>query len=408
MFSPLPESFDDLLKCALIFLVGFALSLFASNQLKVPKLIGFTVYLWHTLFAVLFMLYVLERGGDSLFYYRTSFDQFRGEGLGTATVVEITRVFSYNLGLSFLATSLVFNIFGAIGLLFFYAALTNQPDGVDPSIKWRALLVVFLPSVSFWSVAISKDGLAFLSVAVFSWAMLRFNQRLIAIPFAIGIMVLIRPHVAVVMGGAAIMSALFHAREYPVRAALFGLAGMISVMFLVPVVLAKLKIGGLGLQELSEFIDKRETSNIMGGSSIDITSMSLPMQIITYLFRPALFEANDLFMLATALENSIHLYLVAEFSFFTAIRVYPLRNIEKSLLVFSVVLMVLFAQTTANLGIAVRQKWMIFVALYTVMFHLAASYRGRRRPESYGGVRSYAGPPRSYSGARPQPGRPKI
>ena len=39
------------------------------------------------------------------------------------------------------------------------------------------------------------------------------------------------------------------------------------------------------LSDVDAYVDKRQNSNLSGGSSLDIASMSLPMQMLSYLFR---------------------------------------------------------------------------------------------------------------------------
>ena len=46
------------------------------------------------------------------------------------------------------------------------------------------------------------------------------------------------------------------------------------------------------------------------GGAVDIASMSLPMQLFTYMFRPLPMEASSVFQLASSVDNVILLYLM--------------------------------------------------------------------------------------------------
>ena len=118
------------------------------------------------------------------------------------------------------------------------------------------------------------------------------------------------------------------------------------------------------MSDVDSYVDKRQSSNLSGGSSVDIASMSLPMQIITYLFRPLPFEAHTLFALIASFDNVILLILaiIGLFSYFKKNK----PSIESNrifLWVYFLICLTVLAMTTANLGIAMRQKWM-FVPVF--------------------------------------------
>jgi len=119
-----------------------------------------------------------------------------------------------------------------------------------------------------------------------------------------------------------------------------------------------------GLSDVDAYVDKRQNSNLSGGSSLDIASMSLPMQMLSYLFRPLPFEAHTLFALIASLDNIILIYLLI-----LGIVAYLEKSkpsIESNrifLWVYFFICLMMLATTTANLGIAMRQKWMFLPCL---------------------------------------------
>jgi len=63
-------------------------------------------------------------------------------------------------------------------------------------------------------------------------------------------------------------------------------------------------------KEASEFIAERQGYNQEGGGGdIDISSMPLPLQVFTYLFRPLPFEARSVGSFFAAIDNTILLLL---------------------------------------------------------------------------------------------------
>ena len=116
--------------------------------------------------------------------------------------------------------------------------------------------------------------------------------------------------------------------------------------------------------DVLDYVEQRQAYNMHGGGAVDISSMSLPAQMFTYLFRPLPFEAHSLTSLAVSIEN------VALLVFFLA----AITSVVKKgrfvsgvdwvfCTVYAVSAWVLLASTTANLGISVRQKWMFLPML---------------------------------------------
>ncbi len=92
-----------------------------------------------------------------------------------------------------------FNIFGSIGLLAIDGALKQATLNKSKYVKLLATIIIFLPSVSFWSSAIGKDSVSFMAMSLALWASLQLNQRMRLMIFAILIMFIVRPHMAGIM-----------------------------------------------------------------------------------------------------------------------------------------------------------------------------------------------------------------
>ena len=137
----------------------------------------------------------------------------------------------------------------------------------------------------------------------------------------------------------------------------------------------------VGLEEASldsvgSYIDERQGFNSQGGSSLDIASMSYPMQMFTYVFRPLPFEASSAVALVTSLENTILLFLFIYILFKSKFNFRPFIH-NKNLWLFTYVFLTctILAMTTANLGIATRQKWMFMPVLLYLLIYSFHNYK---------------------------------
>jgi len=366
---------------SVIFFIGAIVSTVVGRSFGIFTVKSLILYVWHTTFSLLYCWYVLNAGGDAISYFLDG-QSWSGEfSVGTAAVTAVSTLLVSGLGLSILGTFLVFNIFGQIGLLAFWGSLKKATIGKASPIRALVTLIIFLPSVSFWTSALGKDALSFMAAGLALWSSLKLSKRGLLMTFSILLMLMVRPHMAGIMILAVIAAVLLDSKVSIVRKLVLGLFATSAATALIPFALRYAGVGELvSVEVLSEYIEQRQTYNTEGGGGVDIASMSLPMQMFTYLFRPMLFEARNLFSLAAAVDNFILLLLFL-------LGLYSLLHGRKSGLGESRVFMwiyvfgswVILAMTTANMGIALRQKWMFA----PILIFLLISVIGRRRQVTY-------------------------
>ena len=129
--------------------------------------------------------------------------------------------------------------------------------------------------------------------------------------------------------------------------------------------------------------EQRQKENLDGASSVDINNMSLVVKLFTYFFRPLPFEAHNFAALAASLDNVVLLLML-----FLSLRLVLKRknfqtDIDKSgrifLWTYSFSAWVILSMTTANLGIAMRQKWMFAPMLIVLTLSaLSRAYKSDR------------------------------
>jgi len=331
------------------------------------------------MFSLVYLAYVINFGGDATMYFRSSLSGDLGFAFGTLGVRYVVSFLSQGLGLSFLGCSLFFQIFGFIGLLAFDAALREVTWDKSRNIRLLASLIVFLPSVSFWSSGLGKDALSFCAMGLALWAALSLKNRWWLLVGAMLIMLLVRPHMAGMLGLGLAGSFVFQRGiPLPQRVVLGGVA-IVAAAYLVPLGLNYAGVGeDAGAQDVMQYIEGRQGHNLKGGGAVDISSMSPPVQMFTYLFRPTVIEARNLFSLAAALDNTILLFLFVAGGWALIRKPLPAHLVAHNrmfLWIYSLGAWLILAMTTANLGIALRQKWMFAPTL----IFLLISVIGRSR-----------------------------
>ena len=62
---------------------------------------------------------------------------------------------------------------------------------------------------------------------------------------------------------------------------------------------------GADTASVESYIEKRQASNLEGGSSVDISEYSFPLQFFTYMYRPLFFDAQTIIALVVSAENAM-------------------------------------------------------------------------------------------------------
>ncbi|WP_213064877.1 hypothetical protein [Acinetobacter sp. SWBY1] len=362
-----------------VFLLGALIALSIRRLFYCNPVRTLALYCWHAFFSIVYAIYVVNKGGDATRYYNNSLLDGTSFAFGTRGIEFFTSFFSQGLGLSLLGTFFVFQIFGFIGLLAFDAALREVTKNKTKKTRQLASLIVFLPSISFWSAAIGKDSLSFMATGLALWAALKLNKRIATMAVAILVMLFVRPHIAAMMVIALAGSFVFQSNIPTLQRIFFGSIALVSTVMLVPFALNYTGIGdNAGAEEVMTYIEGRQAENLSGGSSVDIANMSLPMQLFTYLFRPIIFEARSIFSLLAAIDNLILLYLFV-IGFKAVIKkplpIHLLEHNRMFLWIYSLLAWFILASTTANLGIAIRQKWMFTPILIFLLISLIGKER---------------------------------
>lgn len=357
------ESVWHLISALLVLILSLLISLNLKRILCCTnKRIAF-LFFWHLLFCAIYLVYLSSNVGDAFHYYNASFSSEVSFSFGTKGVIFFTSILTQIFGLSFLGCFLLYQFIGFLGLLFLDASLRIATFKKSSNVKLLANLIVLLPSVSFWSSAIGKDAISFMAVGMALWASLSLNKRIVTMVFAILLMLIVRPHMAgvLVMGLAA--SFVFQKGIPLIYRLLLGFISFSVVAVLVPFALNYAGVGeNVNAEQLEQYINKRESYNTEGGGGIDLSSMNLPMKLFTYMFRPLPFEAHSIASFMASLDNIVLLYLFIVGSYYLIkTRLTPELKLHNRVFMwyYSLGAWCILAMTSANLGIAVRQKWMI-------------------------------------------------
>lgn len=379
--------------------VGFASLLMAVAAAYIADLRGsrrrFVAFVLllvlHTLASVAFYFYAESSGSDAHFYY---YDPLRYHGLlsgfGTAFIMDTVQLLKNNLGGTFFDYFMLFQAFGFWGIIFLYKIyheIFAEVEVYQPSWTYAPL---FLPGLHFWTGAIGKDAPIFLAIALSIWAAMRLKQRLLPMAGAVAIMLLVRPHIALLALVALGIAALVDRRTGILLKGLF-MAGVVAGGIIVAsTIQSNHSVDVSDADSVSDYMESRTSINESSGAERSIVQASFPVKVLSLWFRPFFLDAENVMGYIASLENAALLYL---FGFLVwhmrlvRIAFAKVLYIRYAAILF-VTLTALLAAVNFNVGLGLRQKMMampcllvILTALLAIKFGRMAQQRDLQEPE---------------------------
>jgi hypothetical protein len=327
------------------------------KEYKSPNsvLILLMMYAYHLFFS--YAYYHIPTDGEGIYQLITG--GFRTVSLtqvpspGNNFIFYLTRICIEYLNLSYLGATLLFGSLSYIGFWILFRII--QAHKIQ--YLW---LVLLIPSMHFWTSGFGKDSLSFLFISTLLYGVLK--NKLHYMILSLVVIFLIRPHIALLFGLLYILTAIFNP-NISLRIKLIG--SIVILGLVVPtlnILYAYLGINNLfGLYDFALIMQKQ---NLYGGSSIDISEYSLPLQVFTYLFRP-FFENQKLVYMLVSFDNLIYLLI-----FLWVVINKKFINFKDPVNIYLIITFLIFSTimgfTIANLGLALRQKIMIMPFLLLI------------------------------------------
>ena len=355
----------DLIYIPLIIVLGVGfINLFSSQLTERDQQVLRKLFFFHLLMGTYYCFFIQ---GDAIGYWRVpkayTMETFKDglfNGEGTMFMYAFNYLFSNLLNMSYLSNTLLFSLFGFMGLTFFYlVAVQTVPYNKIISGYVLFPLIFFLPNLHFWSSGVGKDTTLFLCIGMFTYGLMKPFQRIPLLVLAGLLSMAIRPHITLFLMVGFGLAYVFGGKVSPAQRFIFS-AAMIAVgLAILPSVMEFAKIEEASAEGFDKFATGKAAvlSRSSAGSAIDISSYPFPLKVLTFWFRPALFDVRNLNGLIAALENLLLLIV-----FIKAMRTSPIRAFKaapfviKGLVIFLVVGTLAFSQSLGNMGIMIRMR----------------------------------------------------
>lgn len=371
-----------------------ALSAFYIADLRSDRsrLVVFVLlFVMHSIASSGYYLLAQSTGSDAVVYYEDTLHIYgRITGLGTIFTTNFVQILKENLGGTFFDYFMIFQAMGFWGLIFLvkiFNEIFQELDVRQPNLTY---LPLFLPGLHYWTGAIGKDAPLFLAICVAIWSSMRLSKRLVSMGAATLIMLVFRPHIALISLMALGIASLVDSQlKLWMKGALLvgvGLAGAMVVTSLD----STYSINVSSADSVSDFMSSQALIGEDSGADMAIMNGNIVFKVFTFWLRPFFFDAENMMGYIASTENIVILILfmlVAGNLRLTRTAIRKVLFLRYSGLFFIITTAIL-ASMNYNVGLGLRQKMMAMPALlvfFAALIAIKAAGRSvSRLPEAQG------------------------
>ena len=364
----------DILYILFIVFFGFLIPTWIKNKLSKTDIKTLNLlWLFHIGTSVAYYFFIRNNGGDSLWFYWLNAQQMTPDDFtnnffnvqGSQFVLALNYIPANLMGMSFLATTLFYGLLGFIAFVFLYRICIDTITYNSKFYKfWFFPLLLFLPSLHFWSSGLGKDTLLFLCIIMVAYGFMRISKRFPLVIIGWLLSYGIRPHVTLILTVSFGFAYIINSKiSLPKRVLSFIVLFSVAILIL-PAVLNFTKMDEISMEDLNQFSEVKAGALSYGKSSVDITSYPYPFKVLTFLYRPFFFDINGIPAVIASFENLLLLLLSIQI-----VRNKPIQTFKaaplavQGMFIFFILGALVFSMSMSNLGIILRQRNMFLPGL---------------------------------------------
>jgi hypothetical protein len=344
---------------------------------------------WSLAFFVLaFMLHVaasyafyrvaLTNASDSHLYYYDPYGMFAwGFGFNTQFIIWSVQSIKRAIGGSFLDYFLLFQAVGLFGIALLMRIFDEIHDEMQTTTPIWVYSLLLLPSLQYWSSSLGKDAPFLFASVLAIWGAMRIRRRYVA--FAVGsfIMLLIRPHLALLALASLAVAVILDRRTSLLAKVALGTLAALGVAYAISATMQSLNIDLTSADVISDRMAAREQLLTSDDAGASVVSGSFLIRLFSLLARPLFFDAHDPLAMIASVENLGILLMLGLllWRFRTTLSLFRNVAFVRYALANFLALTILLAFEYYNIGLGLRQKWtmimpnllVVFVALTAVL-----------------------------------------
>ena len=321
---------------------------------------------YHLLFILIAYKLRVDRGiSDAHLYWGKSIDinqhsWFDFANYGTNFILFINYPF-IKLGFPFWSGFLIYGTIGFLGIRKFmdWAFLVFEKN-----LEYKGFnilyLVFFLPNLHFWTASLGKEALLFWGIASVFYALASQNYKTFSFVFGSLLVLLIRPHVALMLLAAITLIVIFDSNYSLKKRIVFSAFALTFLSMLLYMVFQSSNIRYWNWERITYFNEYSILSFRNSGTYVPMLEYNYFYKLFSFNFRPLFFDVNTIWTFIASIENGLVLILHVIALLF-GVKFYAKITFAqwiKIVFLFTFIAGMLYVQRYANLGIFMRTKMM--------------------------------------------------
>jgi hypothetical protein len=341
------------------------------------------IFVIHVSAAFYYHYWAQTNTTDSTLYFFDPYG-FYGEGFagGTGFVISMVQFLKETIGGTYLDYFLLFQASGIWAMAFMMRVLEETYTEVGREPPAITYLPLFFPSLHFFTSSIGKDGPLVLAAAMMVWCIMNIRRRLIPFGIALWIMVLFRPHIALVAALAFTITLFFDPRTKPLIRFGLGFVAIMALGVIAGTVQQSFGVDVTSAESVGGFFERQSRTAQQFDTGTSVIGASYPVRLLSLLFRPFFFDANSLLSLLASLENvfTVAFAIVLFRRRRDVVMLYRQVFFIRFATMFALMLTLLLAYVYYNVGLGLRQRTMILPGLLACFGAILAVQHARLNP----------------------------
>ena len=355
----------------------------ASKSRGGPLVFGALLFA-HLATTVYYYSWQQTAASDAPFYYY-DFVGYYGSGfaLNTMFVIYFVQFLRELIGGTYFDYFMLFQASGFWAMVFIWRIFHEiYQDLAQKQPVWTYVLL-FLPSLHFFTSPIGKDGPLVLGSAMAVWAAMHIRRRYLIFALAVFIMVLFRPHIGfVAVSSLALALVIDRSIKTNIRLTLVALA-LVGLTIVAGTLRTTFAVDITSADSVGTFFTAQSEMAQQFTEGSAVLDASYPVRLISLLFRPFFLDVlgTGTLGLIASFENLMMAILFVTFAA-NGRNLYRLSRqvlYIRYALIFSIALIILLSLVYYNVGLGLRQRPMVFPALLSMFVTIRALIAQSRR-----------------------------
>ena len=364
----------DLIQASFVLFLSYYFTLNLAKYFKLNKKIITILFIYKTIISIIYIQISMNLSLDAFGYWGTALSQDYAF-FSTDLISSINKFLREYFYFNFYSMTFFFSFIGNVGTLALASNIKTFTKNITGPLNYLCELVIFFPTLNIWTTAIGKDAITFTCINLIIYSLINIKSRIVILLISAILFSLVRPFVGIVIFFSLTIAIITKANLSLLNKLFVGIlsfTGLITINFFNSgsKYFNKLNIFDTNYELIAQGVKYYSEVTSLGNNAIELSEMSFPLKVFSYMFRPLFFDVRDFYTLLMSFENLIilliFLYLVTKIFKYLITKTFKFNSLSLFLSIYLTICWIFYSFTIANLGTANRYKLMFLPALISL------------------------------------------